>query len=340
MIVMSDYSYSEFFSPLVLPESRIFVDPSRIGNLYNPSVDEIRQPELLIDGGKVDISVGKECVPCYAEIVKNGFRAKLRRLVTMVQGQTCQNMGESIIYDARYVDNSNPAHLIHDHLATLCFIQKRLSFSKSDIIILLNNAAPGLAIRFFETLGYSTLCTDNSVSGNLIKVEVTDSRYLLPFISSVDFDGWVCTEQSRVFISRKNTRKISNEDSVYGVLKEFGFQRYYFEEISLVEQWSLVKNSSYVCAIHGAALGALAFKAFKPQSDKFGLIEIFSPGLVVDVYRKYMAILGGEWVGCRGKLTPDLIRDIDNLKTYRKHVFDDFFLHPSVVTAALESFVA
>ena len=120
------------------------------------------------------------------------------------------------------------------------------------------------------------------------------------------------------------------------LLRANGFEKVYFEDISIIEQWSIMRTANHVAGIHGAALGCLAFQASRTDGQRARLTEFFGPGFVVNPFRKFMAVLGGKWVGCRGRITPDVVRDIDAAARAKAHALDDFELSAEAVVLALE----
>lgn len=77
----------------------------------------------------------------------------------------------------------------------------------------------------------------------------------------------------KIFISRKdshNGRHIQNEDQIFALFKEMGFQKYCLTELSMIEQVAVFHNAKIIIAAHGAALANLIF--CKPKTK---LLEVF-----------------------------------------------------------------
>jgi capsular polysaccharide biosynthesis protein len=109
-----------------------------------------------------------------------------------------------------------------------------------------------------------------------------------------------------VFISRKGTRSLINENEVERTLKEYGFWKVYFEDIPVSEQWSITKNAKAIVGLHGAALCSLVF-----NRNAVKLVELFHPGYVVNGYRHYTNAIGGTWCGVTGQLPENIITELD-----------------------------
>ena len=58
--------------------------------------------------------------------------------------------------------------------------------------------------------------------------------------------------------------------------------------------------------MHGVALSSLLF-----NSNTAKLLELFHPGYVIDMYRNMANVVGGTWGGVSGKITEDVIGQLD-----------------------------
>ena len=192
-----------------------------------------------------------------------------------------------------------------------------------------------MAEDVFSLVGYDVVKTDLEVEANLIEVSVEQFFHLLTHVRHLDIGSWVSGCPRKVFISRRGSRRLTNEAEIEASLRAEGFEKVYFENIPILEQWSIMRDATDIIAIHGAALGGLAFQAAREDGLQARLIELFGAGFVVNPFRKFMAVLGGEWVGCRGKITPEVVRDIDEPGRAKSHAFDDFELSFEAIETAL-----
>lgn len=319
---------------VVVPEARIFCHPSRVANIYKPAVDEIVQKEEVIADETWALSIRHARTAPYSSQRAVGRKAKLRYYSELIFKGKELNLGHKYFYDARFIDNTNIAHLIQHHLVALGLIRARVGLTSSEILVVLDAAVPKMAVDVFSLAGFEVVMTNLPVDGQQVEVRFNEFFLLLPFVREHGLTHPLATETPRkVFISRRASRRIRNENEVFACLQERGYERFYFEEIPLLLQWSLVKNATHIVSIHGAALGALAFR----DGSAFSLVEIFSPGFVADCFRKYSAVLGGRWVGCRGKLTGEVASHIDSAANFKKFAFDDFTISPETLLCAMSS---
>lgn len=330
---------SVLFRELLVEQSLVISYPSHLYNTYEPGPEYIIQPVLRIPESTITITVRSETAHCRISQSKSPTRDKLRALIFSPRQISPYSLGSSFFYDARNIYNNNIAHLIQHHAAVLGFIREQLGLGSNAVTIILEKDPPALACHVFKLLGYDIISTNASVTGTRISVDADDSNFfhLLPSCGSLELNTWVVDTPKSIFISRRKTRRLKNEDELIEQLASFGFKTLYFEDLSIIEQWSAVRSADEIVAIHGAALGSLAFKACGGQLD-FHLVELFGSGFIVNPFRKYCAVLSPDstWIGCRGRLEPSIIRDIDIPGREKSHAFDSFEVTPEVVKSAIK----
>ncbi len=75
-----------------------------------------------------------------------------------------------------------------------------------------------------------------------------------------------------ILVSRKSSsRKLLNEDELYKKIKKYGFQRFYFEELSSIDQIEISFNSKIMIGYHGSGLTNLIF--MKPNSFVIDIVN-------------------------------------------------------------------
>ena len=236
----------------------------------------------------------------------------------------------------------------------------------TQIVVILKENPSELARNFFKTLNYQTIETESNIEGLIVKHKIYPANSTIyNSISFKDFGFFDTTKYAfenilkyrpaynsrfgeKIFISRKNSRIIENEDEIEKILTEYEYKKVYFEEgmLSLEEQWAIVAEAKEIVAIHGAALSSLIFNHIKnfdnfiSDRPKIKLIEIFGPGFFNGYFRSLATTLGIKWVGVRGKITPEVVKDMDFMENGNApghtHQATSFTIDPLSIHQALE----
>ncbi|MBS1190927.1 MAG: capsular polysaccharide biosynthesis protein [Rhodocyclaceae bacterium] len=319
-----------------VPASELFCHPSRLANTYEPGVERVHQPASLIPWEEAVLAIRKgRTLPCGWQGFLGWRRRQAARLAAW-RGGGCLDLKERLVYDARSVFNGNMAHLVQHHAANLGYLKERLGPGPGDVLVLLDAEPPALARKVFDLLGYEVLATDLAVEANLVDISLEHFFHLVPWVRHLGLDLPPRSGLGKVFVPRRQSRRLANEAEIEAALRARGFEKVYFEDIGIGEQWSILGNADRIVAIHGAALGCLAFQACRGDGRRGRVLELFGAGFVVNPFRKFVAVLGGKWAGCRGRVTPEVARDIDRPGKLKAHAFDDFSLAPEAVEAGLE----
>jgi len=214
---------------------------------------------------------------------------------------------DSNIYDSRYETDGNIAHILTNVIPQILVCRKFFS----NVTVVLRANASTMARNIYKTLGISAIYTSKAVYGNLLlpsspQWEGSYEPLYSELFKDLMFAGYDEQTPERIFIARKGKRRLINEDEVAGMLQNYGFQKVYFEDISIAQQWSLCRNAKVIVGMHGAALANLAL-----NRNGFRLVELFHPGYIVNMYRNLTYNIGEKWVGVAGQIPPDLIRKLD-----------------------------
>lgn len=125
--------------------------------------------------------------------------------------------------------------------------------------------------------------SQKAYAGNYIYpecVKYVREKLLLAAKNKVDFNSYNFSK--KVFISRKdahNARRILNEDEVFELFREKGFERYHLNTMSVLEQIILFNNADIVVCEHGSGLTNIIF--CKPKTK---IIEIFQALIPIDYW--------------------------------------------------------
>lgn len=322
------------FSDRIIPCGIVLGHRTHLLDAWLKIPEKIILPEVKTTGGRFDLEIinGSTNDLDYFRPNKNPLKILKRQHTT--------NISNQVIFDARYEVDSNISHYLLDTLTRILIakdLMNKNGMQDTEIIVILKENPSQLAKNFFKTLNYQTIETESNIQGLIVQHKIHPSNSTIEnIISYPDFGFFDTTKYAfenilqyrpsynsqlgeKVFISRKNSRTIENEDEIEKILSEYGFKKVYFEDgkLSLAEQWAIVSEAKEIVAIHGAALSSLIFNHIKnfdtSKNDlpKTKLIEIFGPGFFVGYFRSMASTLGINWIGVRGKITPDVLRDMD-----------------------------
>ena len=324
-----DRAYDIEVPAVPIPETRVFAHGTRMSDFDSPSIERIIKPASEIRRHVVEIRLGSgdsltnienHPVPSAAsERLKYEVKRALHRREPAIE------LGDRIALDLRFSFMGNYAHLIHDVLGPLQLIAETLeadsSVPSAPLHLVLPQKLPPIAARVLEFAGVPFLRTDGIVRGRLLTITQELNIALLPYLVHQPFEEWPHPTPERVFVSRRGARSLINEEAVTEFLGAEGFERVYMEDLPIAQQWTMLENAKEIVGIHGAGLSSLGFSARRPRpaGPRFRLIELFSAGFASSCFRDYAAVLDGQWVGVRGKITPEIVRDLDLRGDSRAH---------------------
>ena len=312
-----------------VPATRVYAYTTRLADFDSPAIERILRPatELAAHTVRIELRTGDstthaESRPPPASAfarAKYEVKRRLHRRLPVVE------RGERTALDMRFSFMGNYAHLVHDVIAPLRFIERTLEgdpeVRTGPIHVILGRTPPAIATRVLDHAGIPYLCTDGVVRGRLVSISQDLNVCLLPDLARQPFESGSGATPERVFVSRRGARSLLNEAAVTDLLAREGFTRVYMEDHPIGHQWALLANAREVVGIHGAGLSSLGFSIHRasPDAPRFRLVELFSAGFSSSCFRDYAAVLGGTWVGVRGRVTPEIVRDLDVLGHARAH---------------------
>lgn len=272
-----------------------------------------------------------------------------QRLKDRFQEQNYSIPEGKVVFDFRPYSPNNWAHFLNDHLALLAITLEEFDLQLEDIYAILPLDTAGYIQNLCRMCGIAFTCTDATVSAYGVKVTLSSFIHIrgirvawmqkaqnpvTQFLGTQDIKPGSDTQ--RVYLSRKKTRNIKNDDEVMSLLDGFGFKRVFMEELSVEAQLTLLMKSAVIVAVHGAALAPLAYKSNATKDTK--LIEIFPVGHVNNNFRCIADQIGAEWIGVLGRTEKFNIPHIYDLATpYMKHSLAAFDVDVDSVRTALET---
>jgi len=347
---VSGLSYKKNILSMSIARNWMFAPSTYLVDSFTPFVEEIYLPVVATESGSIRFTFHTNSVA--NPPLKNSF-SKIKALYNQ-KGNKPILADESVYLDLRTHSPGNLSHSIMIHLPiALSARAYLLSIGEPSLVLIFPTTLPAHVHKLFSEIGFELLMTDDKVIGKVCEWEVSSVvsiRSILPdlmksFLAGSNFSKELLRRSEvlpkKIFISRKDTRRLTNEAEVEELLKHDGYQKIYMEDYDILDQLAMVSLSDNIVAIHGAALGPLVFRSlFNIKPLKF--IEIFTPGHMANVYRVLTYQLEGRWVGVRGKLWPELVKQAYECESSiaRQYSLVDFEVCLLSLEKALSSFDA
>jgi hypothetical protein len=335
---------------IVVEPTMIFAHPTCASDVFTPKVERLYLPaEEVVPAVPVEIEVKTKYT---WNIGTKSWKWKLfERVMRVRQHNQALDYEGHFIFDARYETDKNIAHILENVCTNVLLAKQHLSEYLNrpvEINVVLKENVSELARDLFDTLGIPTLCTNFEVYGDIVDV-IHNPHYRLYGVEAelfnLEFKNYERDTPDRVFIARRGSRQLINNDEVIKFLAQKGFTTYYFEDLTASEKWSIARNAKVAVAVHGAGTGNFIFNrsGLAPQAEKesgLRIIELFSPSFTIHTYRQFSAILNGRWCGVRGQITPEVLRylDFDSTPrdTLKSPIRDPFKVDLSTLQMALD----
>lgn len=312
---------------VTLPRHWLIGEPSRLLDRVEPLVEETLLPIYETLSGALELNyegIETNCEKAYA-YKKRKIKSLLKRPKTKREvapkDLCCINL--------RRNSPQNWAHAFTNHVPAALLVADLLELSPSQLCVVLPGDTPQKIVQLFELLEFRVMATEGTVSGKFCELDIDPWRsirsvrceVLRDMLSESPLRSQLLStsrNKPKLFISRKDARKVTNEQEIEAYLAEQGFEKIYPEDYALIDQIALIVQAEEIVAVHGAGLGPLVFKAIVGQPYK--LLELFSPAHVTNVYRLVAHQTGGGWIGVRGNVWPSLLtkkaRFFDNMQDF------------------------
>ncbi|MBJ7898895.1 MAG: DUF563 domain-containing protein [Cyanobacteria bacterium RI_101] len=329
---------------IILPETvshlgpfKIFAYPTRLSGTWQASLQEIHIPAYTVDRPALTLTLiegsSEDVKPPYTRKADSNNWLKKFIKETQKKYYPSLNLGDSYCLDARYETDKNIAHILKNISPGLMTVKSRRPQIPEITVILPQNASK-MAQNAYRLLGFSVICTNQAVKGRLIQAPTGRfgqyENFYPELFGSYPIPGYQEDTPKRIFISRRGQRRLLNEAEIEGLLTGYGFQKFYYEDIPISQQWSCTKNAEVVVALHGAAMASLVF-----NQRGVKVIELFHPGYVTSAFRSMTTAVGGRWCGVTGQITPDVIEQLDYKQRARHFVASPTRIDPQCLEKAL-----
>lgn len=339
-----------------IPESLVFAHSTKMHDAWMALPERIVTPATRVEPFVLTIKVADR------NTGELGYLRPTRNPIRLLKRRRTIDMSGRFIYDARYQIDSNMGHYLIVTVARILAARRRLSEELGEDVVIhtiLRERPLSMAIQVFEALDLPVIATEANVTGRVVTVgskdpvvrsngRFQDREHLCGLIPEL-YKGIRRTLQlegpafDKIFISRKTSRRVENEQEISDLLASRGFHKVYFEsdELSVLDQWRIIAKAREIVAIHGAGLTSMALNPHgldRPEGDLSGLrvTELFGAGYFVPFNRELAASLNASWRGVRGRITPKIVRDMDFRGGGRVHQASSFRVDPKALELALE----
>lgn len=257
-----------------------------------------------------------------------------------------RQVSDRCVFDFRLHHPQNWAHFLTNHLPIFFRICQGLDLDWADTLIVTPANTPKYIHAAAGFFGLELMASDDDITGDGVVFEATPwvgiraartTWVRQPKITDVVTDA---TSDSppvgrRLFLSRRDTRTLSNEAEVAAYLAARGFVTVYPETLPVADQFRLFREAETIVAIHGAGLAPLLY--IPPGGRLRQLVEILPCGHMTDVFRVMAQQVGVAWIGVRGRLKPAYVRPAYDFDTdFRAFSLDSFTVDISSLARAFE----
>jgi len=331
-----------------VPQSIMFGHSTHLMDSFSPAIERIILPQRQVPPLPFSVrAFAGQAGPALRIPPRAGrmtrMKAKLRHHLN--QHKPVLRRPDVFLVDGRFTYDGNIAHILQSHVSPVRFAELLLGRQRGHVPklqVVLRSRASILARRLYKFLGIPVILYDGPVEGTVVTIEPMKRPYAVyPHVLNESIPGYAADTPTRIYLSRRGSRFVVNEDEVVRVLQSRGFTRVFLEDVSFAQQLSIMRNAREIVAVHGAGIAWLVFKNGIPQAGGeprpgFSLVELFGPGFITDHFRHLVAALGGAWCCVRGQMTPAVVRDLDFRRRPRSHESDSFIVDPDALEEALD----
>lgn len=307
--------------------------------------EEILLPTAKTTNGHLQFHVTKEKIISKSEDMGR-VGAYFEHILHILNFNKVESIQSKLVLDLRLKSPTNWAHAFTNHLPLALYIRRKISIENPEnILIIFPKNISTKIVDLFEASGFNVIASNKHVFGKKICfklkpwISIRGLRHQMvrEGLASTELYSKVISTKSisidKIFISRKDTRKLVNESEISRFLQDKGYTIIYLEDYTLFEQIALLSYAKKIVAIHGAGLGPLLLRSVF-NHEKFDLVELFTPAHVTDCFRVMAIQLGGNWSGVRGRSWPNLMK-LAYRGNVKKFAMNDFFIDIKSLKIAL-----
>ena len=351
----SSFLFPDFF----IPPGMVFGHRTQLLDAWQKMPEKIILPEIRSTGGQMDVEILDS--PTHDLTV----RRRTKNPIRLFRRTRTISIENRIIFDARYETDSNVSHYLLDTMPRILLAKELLSshgIDEARLLVVLRERAHPVAKRFFGSLGIETFETEARIFGQIIKhgtvagITTIDDHISHPdtplhslvrhtYERALKYRPNSTLQMGeKIFISRRKTRRIENQEEIEKILTKAGFKTVYFEDsdLSFCDQWSIISEAKQIVAIHGAGISPLVFNYLRnrDRDDQrtTKLAEIYGPGFFNGCFRALASALDTKWFGVRGQITPKVVESMDFQGGGHRQAIASFIVDTYSIERVLDEF--
>jgi len=257
------------------------------------------------------------------------------------------------LLDLRWIGLGNWSHALNQAIPLALAVRDALQQSGAEPpLCIVGRGTPSKVKALAAHFGLEVMISDRTVVGQHVSMQPRSNKllnlharsWLEPYGDDVDRlvgtspDTGPNAGFEKVFLSRKQQRGLVNATEIGEALAARGFVTIYAEEHTLAEQMGFVLRAKEIVAIHGAALAPVLYR--RAEHGPFRLIELFSPGHVVPLFRVLCEGLPLDYRAVRGipdrRMAQDAFGARVDFSTFaQRHSLSPFAVDLDALTLAL-----
>jgi capsular polysaccharide biosynthesis protein len=309
---------------------------STFADRFSPDVELIYNPSASFVGGQLELELAEDATAHSTDLTP-------RRKLKLKLGGGAPVPVDGPFIDLRANHYFNWSHHLNSFLPIAIFGRERAGVP---LTALLPEGMPDAAVALYRSFGFDSLLADAPVRGRQLvwrmsPMEAFSSyrhRMVEGFMRAHDADEAVFPSfddlPKKIFVARKDTRRISNQAEVEAVLAALGYATIYMEEHSNEMQFALVRGASHIVGIHGAGLAPLQY--YPLGREPLDFVEIQPPGCTSNFFQLMADQIGARYCAVRGRLKPEYVEPSYDGTPLTRFTSDDFEVDPFSVRVAIE----
>jgi len=340
----SAFRHEQSLPGYVVPSGWMYGPTTFLTDRFVPDVERIWLPRSSTVPGRITVEIATQNTITSREA---GRAPALKALLRMWRHEADADLGDRPVLDLRRDSPANWAHAITNHLPVALLVRQLVAnVVDGTINVVLPKRISGKIVELFELAGFEVVRTDAPVHGRIIDFDVEPwiairgIRHVIVKreLANTGFEAAVRARinhsNDKLLVSRKDTRRVTNEGELVEFFGDRGYKTVYPEEHSLIDQFALFASARRIAAVHGAGMAPLLMHDLLGR--EYELLEIFNPCHVTNVYRAVAHQTHGRWAGVRGILDKRMRSRIYS-ERLRAFSLSDFSVDLRSVTAAMEN---